>query len=361
MTKRAALILAGGKAQRFQTPTQVWQDKALAMLEGKPLLVHAVENVQGVVDEVIVCVNDEDRKAGYREILERYGLAAQIVVDEKTEICGPSVAIMSGLGKTQADYCLTIPCDMPFLEPKVADYLLTQAAGFEVTVPMWPNGRLETLNMILHRQAALEIVQTLAQLKRARSDDIIRASAKTLLVSPLNEIKVLDPELKSFININSKEDLTKPQTRQTQGPVKENVQLSTRVRTVPDLKLLRDGAQLLQQDDYSGAERTFDLGRVSFEVDGGFFWSAVAAEFKAQALLKIAAQDKHEPEVEAKLDVLAKGALSVAAKSYQCEAAIYEKNRCSFLVERASADKVWCEAQAAGTQVEVSRYKSKAT
>ena len=330
-------------------------------LEGKPLLVHAVENVREVADEVLVCVNDEKRKACYIEVLEKYGLTALFVVDEKTEICGPSVAILSGLRKTDADYCLTVPCDMPFLKPAVADYLFGQAEGFEVTVPMWPDGRLETLNMTLHRQAGFEIVQTLAQLNRSRSDDIIRGSAKTLLVSPLQEIRKLDPDLESFININAKEDLTRRQTRQTQGSVKENVQLSTRVRTVSDLKLLRDGAQLLQQGDYSGAERTFDLCRVSFEVDGGFFWSGVTAECKGQALWKLGKQDQQLSEGAVKLDALGKGAFAVAAKSYQCEAALYEKNRCRFLVERALTDKAWCEAQAAGAPMEISRYKSKVT
>ena len=59
MTKRAALILAGGKARRFQVKGgEKWEDKALATLSGKPLLIHAVENVQGIVDEVSVSVND---------------------------------------------------------------------------------------------------------------------------------------------------------------------------------------------------------------------------------------------------------------------------------------------------------------
>ena len=44
MNKRVALILAGGKAERFQTTNQPWQDKALAQIDGKPLLVKAVQN-----------------------------------------------------------------------------------------------------------------------------------------------------------------------------------------------------------------------------------------------------------------------------------------------------------------------------
>ena len=84
------------------------------------------------------------------------------MVDEKiSHISGPNVAIMSGLKAVQADYCLTLPCDMPFLQPKVAEYLFNEAEGFEVVVPMWPNGRLETLIMVLERPSALEITETL--------------------------------------------------------------------------------------------------------------------------------------------------------------------------------------------------------
>ncbi len=57
MINRAGLILAGGKAQRFQTEKEGWQNKALAELSGKPLLVHAVASVSDIVDETIVCVN----------------------------------------------------------------------------------------------------------------------------------------------------------------------------------------------------------------------------------------------------------------------------------------------------------------
>ena len=54
MTKRAALILAGGKARRFQSKSEKWEDKALAELSGKPLLIHAIENVQDIVDEIAI-------------------------------------------------------------------------------------------------------------------------------------------------------------------------------------------------------------------------------------------------------------------------------------------------------------------
>ena len=63
MAKRAAIILSGGRAERFQNAQATWQDKALVELLGKPLLVHAVENGSEVVEEVVICVNNEKRKA----------------------------------------------------------------------------------------------------------------------------------------------------------------------------------------------------------------------------------------------------------------------------------------------------------
>jgi molybdenum cofactor guanylyltransferase len=355
MVGRAALVLSGGSARRFQTQTAGWQDKALAETDGKPLLVRAVENVHEVVDEVIVCVNNEERKAKYLEILGKHGLDVHFAVDRKAEISGPAVGIMSGLHASKADYCLAVPCDMPFLKAEVADCLFAQADGFEVSVPMWPDGRLETLNMTIQREVGLEITQTLSSLNRSRVDDIIRASAKTLLVSPLKEIKKFDPDLKSFVNINAQEDLKKLPIRHIRGPVKENVQLSTRVRTVSDLKLLRDGAGLLKKGDFSGAEKTFDLAKIGFEVDSGFFWTALAGERKGEALLKLLApSEQTEPEKAAKIEAEIKSAFAGAVKSYQFEAAIYEKNRCSFLFERALSDKAWCESKVTGKPLQPS-------
>ena len=74
MGKRAALILAGGRARRFQSIDKTWQDKALAELSGKPLLIHAIENVRDVVDEIVVSVNDEQRKTKYAQTLKEHAI-----------------------------------------------------------------------------------------------------------------------------------------------------------------------------------------------------------------------------------------------------------------------------------------------
>jgi molybdopterin-guanine dinucleotide biosynthesis protein A len=352
--------LAGGKARRFQhSGSGKWEDKALAILSDKPLLIHAVQNVQNVVDEVAVSVNDKQRGIKYAEILKEHDLeTVKVVVDEKTDISGPTVAIMSGLKHIEADCCLTLPCDMPFLHPKVADYLFRQAVGFEVATPMWPNGRLETLLTVLEKRIGLEITETLCVLRRPRSDDIQRGAGKTLLVSAVGEIKKLDPELKSFININSKEDLKTLQTRRAHGPVKENVQLNQGTLSIYDLQHLREGARMAQDDKFSTSESTFASCARDLEASNSFFWAAVSWENRGEALLKLSRQ-KVDPEAAAEVDSKGKDAFVQAANNYRLETEMFEENRCMLLAQRAWADKAWCESLAMGKHSPVHRYPPK--
>jgi molybdopterin-guanine dinucleotide biosynthesis protein A len=360
MVKRAALILAGGKARRFQTIDKVWQDKALAQLQRKPLLIHAVEAVLGVVDELAVCVNDAQRMEKYTQVLQSNGLAnVNLVVDEQVSgISGPNVAIMSGLRAVKADYCFTLPCDMPFLQPKVAEYLFAEGEECDVLVPMWPNGRLETLMMVLERKTSLKIAQTLCVLKRPRSDDLPRGAGKIKLISPINHIKKLDPELKSFININSKEDLYKLQTRQSHGSITENLKLNLGGLSIPDLQMLQEGARLQQENKLAEAQITFIACASNFEASKMNFWAGVGGESQGEALLKLSGQQTEQKEAT-QLDFEGKEAYHRAANNYCIEAQLYEENRCRLLEERALADKMWCESWAMGKTGHIHRYPSK--
>ncbi len=360
MAKRAALILAGGKARRFQSIDKVWQDKALAELSGKPLLILAIENVEDIVDEIAVSVNDEERKEKYEQILNKHSKTNfQIVVDEEIGgINGPNVAIMSGLSALKADFCLTLPCDMPFLKSSVAEYLFKEAADVEVAVPMWPNGRLETLLMVLKRKSNLEIAETLCKLKRPRSDDIPRGASKILFVSPINDIKTLDPELKSFININFREDLSRLQTRRAQGAVTENLRVNLGVFSVSDLQRLRVGTKMIQENRFSEAQSTFAALASNFEFSNAFFWGALSGENQGEALLKLS-QRELEPKAAVERDFEGKEAFLRAANNYRIETGIFEENRCWLLAERAQADKAWCESWVMGKHSHAHRYPSK--
>jgi molybdopterin-guanine dinucleotide biosynthesis protein A len=360
MTKRAALILAGGKARRFQNKHEKWQDKALAELFGKPLLIHAIENVRDVVENIVACVNDETRKARYSSVLMEHCVKnVRLVTDEKiSHVSGPNVAILTGLKSIEAEYCFTLPCDMPFIKPRVVDYLFNAAKDAQVAVPMWPNGRLETLIMVLERSSILEITDTLCQLRRPRSDDIIRGVPSVMFVSPLSEIKTLDPDLRSFININHREDLTQLQTRPVHGSITENLHLNLGSMHITELKRLRDASTLGRQGKLLESSRIFSSCAIHLEKENSFFWAGISRENEGESLLSLC-QRQTDPQLADELDSKGKEALLKAANNYGLEAGMHEKGRCRFLAERAKADKSWCESWAMGKLRQTKRYPPK--
>jgi molybdenum cofactor guanylyltransferase len=347
MTGRAAIILAGGKGERFQSKPEEWQDKALAPLFGKPLLIHAVENIREVVDEIVVCVNDEKRKAQDAKVLKEYGLEnVKLVVDEKCyHLGGPLVAIFTGLKSVDADYCITLPGDMPLMQPKVAKYMFDKAKKALVVVPMWPNGRLETLNMVLQKTSALQIAQTLCLLGRPRSDDLIRGALNVFFAATVGEISSFDAELKSFVNINSREDLAKLQPRRVEGTVKENRHIKRGNLPTSELQKIQEAATLCKENKLQVAAMIFSSCASRLEKENSLFWAAVSRENEGKSRLSLSKQ-QIKPETADEQAVMGKMALLKAAVTFESEAKMHEECCSVFLADRARSDKAWCEARA---------------
>lgn len=342
MTKRAAIILAGGRGSRFQTQNTVWQDKGLALLEGKPLLVHAVENIQQESDETLVVVNNKLRKVVYGELLKKYGISkVKIVTDVKAKTSGgPLIAILTGLKAATSEICLTVPSDMPLLNPKVAEYMFEELDGSSVAVPMWPDGKLETLLMVLNRKNCLKIAEVLCQLRRERPDDIIRGAPKDLFVAPLGKIKKLDPELKSFININYQQDLNQLIPRQSQGTTGEDLRLNLGELPEREIEQLSALAKL-EKAKFPETSRILANTAEVLEKKSLFFWAAISREYEGKILLTRQKMHKNTNLINE-----AKDAFLKAAENYASESEIYHQNRCFHLAERSKSDQAWCEMQA---------------
>lgn len=347
MTTRAAIILAGGKARRFQLNQEMWQDKALAQLSDKHLLIHAVESVRNVVDEVAICVNDETRKSQYSRVLTQYGIEnIRLLTDEKIgDLGGPIVGIRTGLKSVKGDYCLTLPCDAPFLQPGAANYMFNKVEGNRVVVPMWPDGRLETLIMVCERLSIFEIVDVLCRLKRSRSDDIMRGASAVLFVSPIGELRTLDPDLKSFVNINSRDDLARLQTRQIRGDITENLSLCSKTLQPSELKLLREASELQRKGEFFEASRVLSSCSEHLELEHLYFWAGISRENEGKNLFE---WSRHQSSPEIARDGFLSGKIAIlkAAQNYELEARDHETNQLIFLAGRARADKSWCQSRA---------------
>lgn len=351
MVRRVALVLSGGRGQRFQVLNDpLWRDKALALLDDTPLLVHVVRNVVDVVDEVIVCVDSEERGGGYLEVLERYHLEARIVVDDKKLKAavggGPNVALLSGLRTVRADFCMVVPCDMPFVKSKVWDYFfgLSETGKFDVVMPMWPNGALESLIMVFKCSTVLEVLEALCQFGCSRPGDIPRAVSRALLISPLNVIETFDPMFKSFININTQEDLKKLGSQSFLGAIQNDVALVREGFMFSYLRLLRVASKLGLEGDFEWARAKFDLCKDHFERCNSFFWAAQTYQSESVTLLERAQllsrkENSAVNRTSLEFYVKCKESLSNAVDIYSFESKVYQREGCMRLLERALADK----------------------
>jgi molybdopterin-guanine dinucleotide biosynthesis protein A len=193
----SALILAGGRGSRLG-----YREKALLDINGKPLLAYVIESLEKVVDNIIISVRD--RTQG--ELLESQfpGFAFAYDMHKNT---GPLAGILSGLILSRDEFCFIAACDMPFINDKVVRMLFQKSEFYDAAIPRWKDGFLEPLHavyrcepMILETKKAIE-----------RGETIILSPVFKLKINyvDINEIKKLDPELKTFMNINTREDMQK--------------------------------------------------------------------------------------------------------------------------------------------------------
>ncbi|ASJ17034.1 molybdenum cofactor guanylyltransferase MobA [Thermococcus chitonophagus] len=181
-------VLAGGRAKRFG------EDKLLFKINGKPLVLHAIERLESsrLIDEIVIVASkfnaEKLRTLGY-----------SVVIDEL--IVGPISGIFTALSLGDA---FVVGGDMPSLIPEFIDYIIKQFnnSGKIVCVPRWSNGYLEPL----HSAYAQEFRDILG--KRINDGKYKLYDAITSSDACYIDIEALPQEWQvSFFNVNKKEDL----------------------------------------------------------------------------------------------------------------------------------------------------------
>jgi molybdopterin-guanine dinucleotide biosynthesis protein A len=200
---RSAVILAGGSATRFNN-----SDKGLFELNGKPLLNHVIDAIKEIVDEVIIVTNTQKRADTYAQIVST---KVSFVLDV-AEAKGPLVGALTGFEAAHGEYTLLLPLDSPFVSKEVIELLFDLSAGKAAVVPRHTDMEIEPLHAVYNTAQALDITKkTLAQ-NQFDMCSMVEQLRGVRYVSTL-VIEQLDPELKTFININTPLDLKKSRSQ----------------------------------------------------------------------------------------------------------------------------------------------------
>ncbi|MYD64846.1 MAG: molybdenum cofactor guanylyltransferase [Chloroflexi bacterium] len=188
----AGIVLAGGGSRRMG------DDKCMLDLGGRTLLQRAVDALDAVADEVVTVT-----RPGRPPPLVQSPGSLYHAVDSIAD-AGPLVGILAGLEATSAPVAIAVACDLPFVQPDLLRLLLDRASeGARFVVPVH-EGQPQLLCSAWRGEAA--------PLLRARVEAGARAvhamlDALDAELVPPEVWRDADPEGRSFVNVNTPEDL----------------------------------------------------------------------------------------------------------------------------------------------------------
>ncbi|MCE5259521.1 MAG: molybdenum cofactor guanylyltransferase [Chloroflexi bacterium] len=185
------VILAGGRGER------IGQDKATLLLEGVPLIQRGVSTALQLSDDVI-CVARADQDITVK------GAA---VVHDPPGNRGVLPAIFVGLEHARNDWVFLMACDMPFIQLPLVRYMLSLRQEYTIVVPKLSVG-LEPFHALYHRKVVPSLRTAIAQNKMRV---ISFYTGQNIREVSENEIKLYDPHLISFFNINTADDFIRAQ------------------------------------------------------------------------------------------------------------------------------------------------------
>jgi molybdopterin-guanine dinucleotide biosynthesis protein A len=185
------LILAGGKNLRMG------KNKAFLEVNGQRIIDRTASLFRGIFKEVILVTNDP---------LDYLDLNLRMVRDllpDKGSLGG----VYTGLFHASYDRSFVAACDMPFLNADLVRYEIDLSPGFDITIPRTEDG-FQPLHAV-YSQRCLPFMEDLLRRDILKIIDFFPRVKKRELST--EEIRRFDPELISFLNINTPEDLERLQ------------------------------------------------------------------------------------------------------------------------------------------------------
>lgn len=162
---RAGVVVAGGRSTRF-----LGGDKALAVLDGEPLLGHVVAALVPVTDEVIVNCR-RDQLAAFEAALE--GAPVCFAPDPVSD-WGPVAGLRTALAATDAEYAAVLGCDTPWVPPAFVSTLFERARG-HTGAAVELDGTLQPLLAVVHVRACTAVCEDTLSRRSPRLRDVLAA------------------------------------------------------------------------------------------------------------------------------------------------------------------------------------------
>ncbi len=169
------------------------QNKAFIQIGGQPIIQRIHSLFQKLFKEVIIVTNQK----------ELFSDLQAKVYEDLIPNRGALIGLYTGLFFASYPYSFCVACDMPFLNLKVIQYLIHQIDNEDVILPKTSDG-FQPLHAIYSKNCQGAIKKIMEEGKNKILDFYPLVKVKII---EEDQFRDLDPGLKSFININTPEEL----------------------------------------------------------------------------------------------------------------------------------------------------------
>jgi molybdopterin-guanine dinucleotide biosynthesis protein A len=181
------VVLAGGRSSRYG------KNKALVELDSVPLIERVLRVMTSIFHDVVLITNTPDE----------YGYLKIPMFPDIIKGLGPLGGIYTGLKVISNGSAFFAACDMPFLNPLLIRHMLSVRDDFDVVVPRI-SGNIEALHGLYSKRCLSSIKSQI----ESRTYQIFRFfSAVRVRFVDDDEVTRWDPGLRSFLNINTPDEL----------------------------------------------------------------------------------------------------------------------------------------------------------
>jgi molybdopterin-guanine dinucleotide biosynthesis protein A len=180
-------VLAGGDSTRMGI------NKALLPFGGVRMIEGIIQKIRPLFAEIHIVANEPNP----------YAYLGLPIVPDQVRGKGPLGGIYSALLYSRSPQTFCVACDMPLVNPAVVAYLRDAAVGYDVVVPKMPDG-YQPLHAI-YGKACLAPIASMIRGDRLKIDQLF--SAVRVRVVTAEELRPMDPDLRCFVNVNTREQL----------------------------------------------------------------------------------------------------------------------------------------------------------
>lgn len=186
----SGIVLCGGRSERMG------RSKAALPLGSSTMLERVIRALGAVVEPIVLV-------AALGQSIVEPGRAVEIIRD-RSEFPGPLEALILGLQSlaSRSRFAFVTGCDFPLMRPAVIHELCRRLADHDL-VMLREGQRLHPLVAVYRTSLADRLAQRAA---RGRRDLVGLASEFNSLVVDAEELRNVDPDLRSLCNVNTPEE-----------------------------------------------------------------------------------------------------------------------------------------------------------